>query len=297
MRLALFMTLCEGEYEIARDALASLLATCPVENPELYIVDDASPSHVGLRIAEETKRRGIETHCLELPHKLGFRGSGQRTFRGLEWVASRGPFDLLVKLEPDALVVRRDAWDLILSESKDGIGLFGEAHTLRRRDLLLYLLDHFPTGLRRHVDRTGMIQRKWELGRIRPVWWSDFGRRALKNGFRFSYLPACFFFLGGKTLAALHDSGILARAHKPHGFVFADDVLLTTAVWSLGHPVVNLSDRSPHWGNAMGMDEWAPIDMVYRKQPYVIHPLKNRPGAWERRRVLRQEFGLGEGAL
>jgi hypothetical protein len=296
-RLALFMTLCEGEYEIARDALASLLAICPIERPELFLIDDASPSRVGRRIAEQTRRRGIITHCLEMPHQLGFFGTGRRTFRGLEWVASHGEFDLLVKIEPDALVLRPDTFEMILSQCRDGIGLFGEAHALRRRDLLLYLLDHAPVGLRRHIDRTGIIRRKWELGRLRPVWWSDFGRRAIMNGFRFCYLPACFFFLGGKTLKALHEQGILARLQEPRGFVCADDVLLTTAVWALGHPVVNLADSSPHWGYTMGMDEDAPLEVVRNVRPYVVHPLKNRPRAWARRRTLRDELGLGEGNL
>ena len=291
------MTLCEGEYEIARDALASLLAICPIERPELFLIDDASPSRVGQRVAAETRKRGIITHCLEMPHSLGFFGTGRRTFRGLEWLASHGEFDLLVKIEPDALVLRQDTFEMILSECKDGIGLFGEAHALRRRDLLLYLFDHLPFGLRRHIDRAGIIRRKWELGRFGPVWWSDFGRKALRNGFRFQYLPACFFFLGGKTLKALHEQGILARLQEPRGFVVADDVLLTMAVWALGHPVVNLTDRSPHWGYAMGMDENAPLEVVRNVQPYVIHPLKNRPRAWERRRLLRKELGLGEARI
>ena len=282
------MKVCEGEYDIAWDALMSLAQSCKGADISLFVLDDASPSQVGKRLADKFYEATLNpVDCLELPRSLGFRGSGQRAFLGLERIASSGEaFDIVVKIDADALVVRDDLGDFLEKSCPNGLGLYGEGNLMRWRDRLLYMMDYLPMGFKRAlVD--GVIQREWQLSRNYPVWWTDFGRRALLNGFRFHYIPGCFWYLGGKTLQKLKEVGYLSRDQSKYGFVFNDDLLLTTAVYAIGHPVVDLITVSQHWKGSMSMSENTLIVAVNHLDPYVVHPLKNNPKAWVRRRELK----------
>lgn len=291
MRLALFFCVCEGEYEIAWEALVSLLRSCKQHEVALFILDDASPSRVGKRLAERVKsERDMPIECIELEKSLGFRGTAWRAFHGLAQIAKAARnFDLVIKIDADALVLREDLGAFIATACPDGRGLYGELRAMRWRDRLLYAADQLPAGFTREaVD--GVIQHKWKLARRKPVWWADVGRRAFRNGFRFGYIGGCFWFLGGQTLATLHGAGLLDRDQAQHGFVFNDDLLLTTAVLGIGHPVVDLATLSPSFGGTMSMSERFPLDEVLRRRPFVVHPLKNNPEAWQRREQLRTHF-------
>lgn len=158
---------------------------------------------------------------------------------------------------------------------------------MRYRDRVLYLADQLPLGFSREMAG-GIIQRKWALNRGRPVWWNDLALRAFLNGFRFEFIPGCFWFMGGKTLAALHGSGTLTRSQSASGFVFNDDIILTTATYALGHRVVDLADVSPNWQRTMSMSETTPLAEILRVKPYVVHPLKDNAAAWARRRELKE---------
>jgi hypothetical protein len=285
------MVVCEGEFEVGWEALRSLLAACKDHDLELFFLDDGSPSRVGRRLAERLKaERELPTECIELEKSLGFRGSAVRAFTGLAHIARSGKaFDAVIKIDADALVLREDLGAFIAAACRDGRGLFGEQHAMRARDRVLYAADQLPAGFTREVV-DGTIQRRWRLSRLKPVWWADLGRKALLNGFKFQYIPGCFWFLGGQTLAALDAAGHLRRDQATHGFVFNDDLLLTTAVLAIGHPIVDLATLSPSFGGTMGMSERTPLDEVLRRRPFVVHPLKNNPQAWQRRQELRTHF-------
>jgi hypothetical protein len=290
MKLVAFLVICEGEFELACEALHSLLWSCANFDVRVMLLDDGSPSKVGQQLKARFAS-DVRVDCLELPRSLGFRGSAIRAFSGLNWIASQAPdTDLVVKIDADALVLRSDLGAFMAKTCPDQMGLCGELHTLRRRDALLYLADQLPLGFRRAMAGP-VIQHRWELKRWRPVWWADLGRAALVNGFRFKYAPGCFWYLGGKTLRALAEGGYLARPQDVQGLVFNDDVLLTTAVHVLGHPVIDTA-RSQGWGDTMGMSEKAPLDLILRERPYVVHPLKNNADAWQRRKDLAAR-GLG----
>ena len=291
MKLAVFMVVCEGEYEVGWEAALSLLRSCKEHDLSLFFLDDGSPSHVGRRLGERLQaERVFPTEYIELEKSLGFRGSARRAFLGLQHIARSGKnFDVVVKIDADALVLREDLGDFIASACPDGRGLFGEQHAMRWRDRLLYVADQLPAGFNRQVI-DGTIQRRWRLSRTKPVWWSDLARRALRNGFRFQYIPGCFWFIGGQTLFTLDAAGFLERDQTVHGFVFNDDLLLTTAVLAVGHPIVDLATLTPSFGGTMGMSERVPLDEVIRRRPFVVHPLKNKPEAWKRREELREHF-------
>jgi hypothetical protein len=288
---AVLMTVCEGEEGIAWDTLHGLARSCAGARLSLQLVDDASPSAIGRRLALRfTDTTGHPADCIELPHSLGFRGTAQRLFRGLEGIAQSGRnLDMVVKLDADACIVRPDLLSFLESICPDGVGFFGERYPMRHRDTLLLLADCLPFGFaRRQVG--DVIHPEWRLSRLGSVWWSDFGRAALAQGYRSGFIAGGFCVLGGKTLRKMADKGWLARDQARVGFTFTDDVLLTIASCATGDPVVDLRTLSTQWG-FLSTTEETPLAEIVPYRPYVVHHLKNRPRAWERRRELKAALG------
>lgn len=293
-KIALLMAVCEGEFELAADGLESFVTACPDIISEFWVLDDASPSHVGeqlvKRFTELTQQSG---QVIRLSKSLGYLGMAERLFLALQNIASGSQsFDVVVKLDPDAFVIRQDLGKAIFELCQNQIGLYAPKHDMRHRDSLLYLADLLPFGFKRNqVD--GIMTKKWELNRTYPVWWSDIGWRALNNGFRFRYAPGSFWFLGRKTLNSLYAAGYLTRKQDKHGFIFNDDLLLTSVVHAIKHPVIDLGSLSPSWNQTLSMDEQTPLSLLETIHPFVVHPLKNNPSAWKRRddlRVLRSQL-------
>jgi hypothetical protein len=291
MKIAILMVVCEGEYAIACDALKSLVSTCAQHEIVAFIVDDASPSLVGERVVNAIERAiGIQGLCLRLPESLGYHGMAERLFIGLNFIVTGGlQFDLVIKLDPDVLVLRRDFEEFMMKHCASPTGLSGEMHWMHPRLRLSFLLDQLPVGFRRKAINR-VMQHGGELSRVGPVWWSDIGRRAFLKGFRFRYVSGCFWVLGGETLRLLDAQGHLARSQERHGLLFNDDIILTTFVYALGHPVLDLSETSSHWGSSMFMSDQTPIEAVLKHAPYVVHPLKSHPSALLRRQELHRHY-------
>ncbi|MBD2261271.1 hypothetical protein [Pseudanabaena sp. FACHB-2040] len=288
-KIALLMCICEGELDIAHDALSSFIKCCQGEIT-LFLVDDASPSYVGQSLADRfIQQTGSKAHCLRLPKALKYRGNAQRTFLGLQSIRDVGrDFDLVVKLDADALVVREGLEEEMAAYCTDGCGLYGETFNMRLCDRVLFSSDLLPFGFKRK-SVNGVIERRWQLSRTFPVWWSDFGYRGIRGGFRFNCILGSFWFMGWKTFCSLSDRGYFRRDQSKHGFVFNDDVLLTTAVHALKHPVVNLGQRSFSWKDTLIIhEETVQVNALWSRKPFVIHPLKNTPVSWR----LRQEFKM-----
>jgi len=298
MDIALIMMVCERDEAIAWDVLsAAAEAQSSGTRLTLFMVDDASPSHVGRRLLQRFADAGGQAgDSYEMPTALGFHGCAARLFLGLDRIAASGrPFDMVVKFDPDVCVTRQDLFRFLReSACPNGVGLYGERYPLRRRDAALLLADLLPFGFAR--KRVGpAIVHKWKVRRPYFVWWSDVGYRALRNGFRFDFITGSFWALGGKTLKRLADSGWFARSDAKNGLLFGDDVLLTMAVHSIGDPIVDLRDVSHNWG-FLGTTEDDPIDPMLMRRPYVVHHLKDRPKAWERRRLLKDALWKGRDA-
>ena len=291
MRVAVFFACCESEYEIGCAALQSLLNGLDGDSVDLYILDDASPSRVGQRISTSIDLVNVCSveHYL-LPKSLGFRGTIQRTMIGLDWIASKPQeYDLVYQIDADALVLRNDLGEFFNALMLDRQGLYGVSYPMRKRDILLYLADLFPLGFsRRTVD--GAIQRRWKFPRTKPTWWARFGWRAVLKGFRFRYIAGGFYVLGGRTLRALAESGILRKEQSNFGFMSSDDLLLTTIVRGINHNVVDLGIDSSEWSRALSTSEKTPLQTILDRRLFAVHPLKNTKAAWERREELSKYF-------
>ncbi len=286
-QIALLMIVCESEEAIAWDTLSSLAEACAGAKQTLFLIDDASPSGIGNRLSERFRETtGQAAECYELRQSLGFYGMAHRLFLGLSRIAATGrPFDMVIKIDPDACIVRRDLLPFLREICPEGVGLFGESWRMRRRDAALLLADLLPFGFKRK-SVGDIIYHDWQLRRLYSVWWSDFGRRALLRGFRFGVIVGGFFFLGGKTLDKLASAGWLTRDQRKHGFTFCDDTLMTIAAYAVGDPVIDLRMTSSQWG-FLAITEESPLESIVPYRPYVVHCLKDRPKAWEHRRKLR----------
>jgi hypothetical protein len=288
MKLVLLMAVCQAEERLARDSLRSLVQACGGAQWRLQLVDDASPSHLGQRLAAEwASQAPLGVDLLELPEPRGWHGMAYRLFLGLDRIArwSGGDVDWIVKLDPDALVLREGLLSLLASQPYDCAGLLGVECAMRKRDAALVLADLWPCGFRRR-PRGVTMDHDWQLGRWRPVWWTGLGLRALAQGFRFHYIPGGVFFLGGRTLNRIAQRGYLSlQQDGRHGLVFGDDLLLSMAVRAVGDPIVDLGRYHPGWAN-VSLSPTASVETILAAEYFVVHPLKDNDRDWPRRCAL-----------
>jgi len=279
------MTVCEGEGDIARDAISSLLGDAPPASIDAFVIDDASKSRVGKALVDHCASLGVTAELKVLPDPLGFRGCVSRLITGLAWIAEPGrpPYDFVVKLDPDALFLRPDFLRFIARHCSPR-GIWGMVGPMRKRDRVLLLADLFPAGFRRKTTGT-LIQRAWEPRRFRPVWWADIGRRALLNGFRFRYANGSMYALGGDTLRALAGRGYLQRrVAGRHGFITSEeDLMATLLTFAAGHGLTDLNQISPAWGEPHAGPHTDPQRLL-AAGTYLLHPLKANPAGSELRR-------------
>lgn len=269
------MTVCEADRRIAGSAMASVIAALPGFDLAIYIVDDGSPSNVGRMLIEGFSP--VPGHLVRFPRPLRFTGTARRLFAGLA-AAAEGGFDAVVKFDPDTLVAPGDLAGLVAAAARERRGLSGVLVRMRRRDALLLVADLLPVGFRRR-HRAGVIEKKWELRRVRPVWWWPMGWRAFRHGFRFRYIAGGMCIMGGDTLRELAARGWLARAQeRRHGFTFADDLLISIAAAALGHPLSDPARVRPNWACLDG-DHVTDWNARLAAGVLVLHPLKDNPRA------------------
>lgn len=293
MRHAILMYVCEGEQAIALSALRSLARACPGLSFDLFLVDDGSPSRVAQRLARSLPPEISLGRLIELPRSLGYRGCIERLLLGARAIVDSGvPYDWILKLDADALVLRADLGRHLAAVCAGATGVWGCVFPMRHRDRLLLLADLLPAGFRRRtVD--GTIRRDWELRRWRPVWWLGIGLRAFRHGFRFRMVPGSFFVWSGATLRKIAAAGLLDR-HRTgrHGFVTSEDDILTTLLTlAVGDPLHDLQDRHPTWG-LVRMPRTQKLEELLAADPFLVHPLKADGPLLALRAELEQRIGL-----
>lgn len=297
MRIALMMSVCENDKAIAAAAVTSLVRRRAGYEIDVYVQDDASPSRVGVALAEHCRRNlGISAQVNELPFPVGFRGGVTRFTMLMNWIASTGiEYDLLVKIDPDSLVLRDDWLDSFSADvsARGGRGIWSIARPFRKQDALLFLLDLLPMGFRRKKTGT-LIDRKWELRRWRPVWWAGIGWRALFRGLRSRYSHGAFYAIGGETFRDVARRGFFKRL-KPdrHGFFTSEeDPMATVFAYSVGDRLIDLNELVPGWGNAYWGPDLPPATVVASGM-YVVHPLKDNEAGRKNRTLFMEAMQRG----
>ena len=291
MKLLIFYGLYEGEKTIAPHALGQLLTILAGHEVDVLILDDASPSRVG----EQTKARFAgpgpgRIDVLRLEHSTGYRGSIDRMFRALQWVAQTGrTYDYVLRVDADIHFCRADLAALFAPGRLPAQGIVGQPLVMRQRDFVQVLADVLPAGFRRHRTPDGKIEHKWELQRCRPVWWHTIGWRALIHGFRGVIVPGSFIVIAGATLAALHNRGWLDRPRTSLGLVFGDDTMLSIATRAVGHPVIDVRTLLPDWSCSLFIGPTTTAEAVRTAGHYFIHPMKDAAWANDLRQALPLE--------
>lgn len=291
MKLLIYYGLCEAEKAIAPLALEQLVSILAEHEVDVLILDDASPSHLGKQMASQFAGKVPgNIDVLRLEKSRGARGYIGRVFGVLRWVAESGrAYDYILRVDADMHFCRRDLAALFQPGVLPTRGLCGQTLTMRSRDFVQVVADIFPMGFRRRRAADGKIEHPWELRRLRPVWWHDFGMRALIKGFRGVIVPGSFIIISGATVAAMQIKGWLDRDHDHLGLVFGDDTVLAMAATALEHPVVDARQVLKDWSCELFLRPETSAADVKARGRYFIHPMKDV--AWAN--TLREALPLG----
>ena len=297
MRIAVLLCVCDSDATLAQDVVTTLCASASEHELRFFVMDDASKSHAGEKLAEHCRNLGKKATCTRLPQSLGFRGCIQRTCEGLREVASSGePFDLVIKHDPDALVIRPDLGAFLAEHCRADDAMWGIPFTMRQRDRVLLMADLLPFGFRRR--RKGqVIDRKWEPKRLYPVWWALAGLKALANGFRFVTPGGGFYAIAMPLVRRMVDHGYLASPrYDRHGFLTAEeDIIAGLLVRAVGGRVVDLGTLSPAFGD-LGISRTPDAQVLRKNGHFVVHPLKATPEGLSCRRELLERFNSARAA-
>jgi hypothetical protein len=293
MRLALIMAVCEGEYACGIDAIESMRRSCAGAEIDLYLIDDASPSRVGEALAAEFQRRGLWAVCQTLDSTIGFRGCAMRSFTLLASVARSGrPYDLVVKMDPDTLVIRDGLLEIMKKHCLGGEGIWGPRQKMRLKDRIPLLLDLLPAGFRRRRRGT-IIEHAYELRRFRPVWWNRMGWNALRRGFKFQFVPGAMMIISMRTVQkALEREYLENRFNRGHGFITSEeDIMVSLLITACGAPVNDLRIMVPDYGDVSVSDTADPNQLLSRGL-YFVHPVKPTGRGERLRAALLARSGL-----
>lgn len=266
----------EADRVIAFDLLDSLMRACKHSVLDFYFTDDASPSHLGKQILDYCEARGSRAFCIRNHANQGFRGAIDRTLRLVRTIAeSPLHYDLILRIDSDALVLK-PGLDLALADiCKDPVGLYGVIRYMRPRDRIGLLCDLLPAGFKRQT-RNGRIEKDFSLSRFSPVWWSRFGWKSLLQGFDFGFVEGSCYAMGKDLPRQLLERGFFDHYDRRRfGLITSEeDVIITLLCRAAGLPIYHLDQHDPSWKlvNRLGH---AVLDLPLDDIPFVLHPLKS----------------------
>jgi hypothetical protein len=285
-RILIFFCVYEAERSFAAGTLEQLLDVWSHCVITLHIHDDASPSQLGYTLSKQFSR-SVLVRVTRLERSRGFHGLGEYWLSFLhQSAACADRYDYVVRVDADIHLGSRRLGDLLRPDHSPSCGLLGNTLAMRHRDFLLWIADLTPAGLRRKLQADGRMEHRWELGRTRPVWWSDIGWRALRQGFRGRIVTGPLQILASPTLIAIEQSGWLARPRSATGFIFQDDVLLSMMVHALGHPILDIRKIIDGWNATCFLAPGTPIKSILASRFDFLHPLKNNSWAHQVRAAL-----------
>ncbi len=276
-RILLHFGVYEGDRPYAAQTLDQVLDLLAPHELTVHVQDDASPSYLGSRLVEQFSHR-VNLRLTRIDQSFGYHGTAERTLSLLNALAVEGPtYDYILRVDPDIYLTSRRLARLFDENLLPDRGLVGTTNQMRRRDLVLWFADLVPVGWRRRQLADGRMERDWVI-RTAPVWWSDIGLSALKRGFRGRMVTGVLYVLAWSTLSILHERGWLSRSRQAMGLLFHDDLFLSTMVWALGHPVLDIKEFIPEWKADLFIQRGTPVDTLRSRQLDLLHPLKDN--AW-----------------
>lgn len=276
MRLAIMTFVYEADRHIAFDLLDSVLRSCEDAEIDVFLTDDASPSHLGNKIVAWCQEAGVNVICLRDEQNLGFRGAIYRTLRLLKTIANHPKtYDVILRIDSDALVIRPGLGTALQKLCTDRNGLYGVIQYMRSKDRIGLLLDLLPIGLKRRAQQGRRIEQSYTLSRFSPVWWWKIGIQGFMRGFRFGFVQGSCYVLGGDVPRKLLQRGLLHHYNAQRfGLITSEeDVIVTLMCTAAGLPIYEIDQVDPTWQavNSIGSAVLSkPLDQI----PYVIHPLK-----------------------
>lgn len=285
-RILLHYGVYEGDRPYAAQTLDQVLDFLAPHELTVHIQDDASPSYVGRRLAEQFSHR-VNLRLTRIDQSLGYHGTAERTLSLLHALAVDGQsYDYVLRVDPDIYLTSGKLARLFDEDLLPDRGLVGTTNQMRLRDLVLWLADLVPVGWRRRQLADGRMEHDWVIRTV-PVWWRDIGLSALKRRFRGRMATGVLYVLAWSTLSALHECGWLSRSRQPMGLLFQDDLFLSTMVWALGHPLSDINEFIPEWKADLFIQRGTPVDTLRSRQLDLLHPLKDNAWAQSVRRDMK----------
>lgn len=291
MRIAVKMSVYDGDYQIARSMLHTLRRSLGNTRLSLYLVDDASNEHVGEKLRDEFNDHLEAVHLHRMDHPTQYRGMIQRNYHAFSMIHDDPEgFDLIARLDSD-LLVAREGLDRFLADTTHNHkpAAWGIPSTLRKRDLILFLADLLPIGLRRQQQPQGVISRKWELKRTRPVWWSTQGWKCLLRAkLPTPFLGGSAIFLNHKAFQLIYNDAWQHYDPRRRGLINSeDDTLITTILHANNADMINLNQTGPSAFADLAWSTGRPTDDLY-----IVHPLKNQDAHRSIRHHILTRMGL-----
>jgi hypothetical protein len=278
MRLAIMTFVYEADRDIALDMLQSVLRSCDGAVIDVFLTDDGSQSHIGDFVVDWCKNAGVRAVCLRNFLTRGYRGAVERTIRLMKAIAEEpSTYDVILRIDTDALVVRDGLGDALHISCNDRLGLYGVTQRMRFKDRIAFLLDLLPIGPQREI-LNGRIEHSFRCLRFSPVWWWRLGLRGLLRGFRFTFVQGSCYLMGGDVPRELMKFGFLDRFSETRfGLVTSEeDVIVTVMCHAAGIHFYDLERLDSTWREANHVDERV-LDFPFDRLPFVVHPLKSTP--------------------
>lgn len=291
--MAVLTFVYEGDRELAFDTLDSIIRSSPSVDIDFYFTDDGSPSRVGDALTAWCIERGFVGHCIRYESRMGYRGAIDRTLSLLREIAlTSEQYDFILRIDTDALVVRKGIAASFAEHCVDSKGLYGVQRRMRVRDAAALLLDLLPVGFKRKRS-SGIVEHSYAFTRLRPVWWWQVGLRAIVRGFRFKFPDGCCYVLGGELPHVLHKTGALDLYRANHyGLITSEeDVILAMMCHASGLKVHDLASQDPTWSQ-MNWIRARVLDAPAESIPFVVHPLKGTPDDLALRAQIRSRLAL-----
>jgi hypothetical protein len=174
MRLAIMTFVYEADRNIAIDLMDSVKRSIGEAEIDVFMTDDASPSHVGEEIATWCRAEGMNAVCFRDEESVGYRGAIERTLKLLRVIANKPePYDLILRIDTDALVIRPGLGEALKKICTSRNGLYGVTHSMRFKDRVGLLIDLLPIGFKRKAVRGREIGHDYTLSRYSRVCWAE----------------------------------------------------------------------------------------------------------------------------